>query len=410
MKRLFLPSLVLAVLFLSLGCVGNTPDATLLKGLEAYRDGDWWGAIHYFKMYVEKWPDHNMHNEALFYLGDCNFNADQLQPAEDYFRRFLSAAPSHQLSHRARLSLAMILDRNSRSLEKEGKSEEAAAAWRESEELLKDVSSLNDPIFGVLADQATVYLANASFVHGATAEAILLYERRLAKAERGLARAELDAATPSRLAAAIADPTDARMWLDSLQQLATIHSVEKDWDKARRYHEEIIAATFLAPDMRVNEYRAVAATYRAEDRLADAIAVYQRMRDELVAEDVDMATVLTILSSRFVADAYIAAGSPLEASAVLDPVYDLCRGIYRNPGDDRELAVYAGINLAEIALIRGATDEAENTLTQVLLDHPSTRSTQLAEYKLRVLRAIQAGQATAEAAADPAALIQPASP
>ncbi len=406
MKHLILPSLVLLVALLCLGCVGNTPEATLLKGLEAYRDGDWWGSIHYFKIYIEKWPEHSMHSEALFYLADCNFNAGQTQPAEDYFRQFLAAAPEHAFANRARLSLAMILEANSRTLEKDGKQDEAAAAWKEAQDLLRGVSTLTDPVLAVLADQATVHLANSQFIHGNTGEAMLLFERRLAKAERGMARAVVESASLNPAAAAIADPTDAMIWIDSLQQVATLSAVAQDWDKARACLEKIASATFIVPNERLRTFIAIAATFRTQHRIDEAIGIYHRMQRELTAEQVEMATTLTILSQRFVADTYINAGSLEEATRVLDSVYDLCKEIYKNPGDNRELAVYAGMNKAEIELIRGATAEAENTLTQILLDYPSTGLTLQAEQNLRSLRQLMnpPADATAVESASPAGI------
>lgn len=411
MKRLLLPSLTALVVVLCLGCVGNTPEATLLKGLEAYRDGDWWGAILYFQRYVEKWPEHAMHNEAFFYLADCNFNAGQAKAAEDNFRRFLEAAPEHAFANRSRLALAMILEENSRGLESEGKAEEAAAAWQEAQDLLSGVAALTDPSRAVLADQATVFLANAHFVHGNTAEALDIYEQRLARAERMLARAvlaaETDEPSPVTAAAALADPTHAHAWFHSLQQIASIASIQKDWEKARACHARILAATFIPPGIRLGNFLELAVSYRQEDRIPEAVETYRAMREAIAAEEVEMATTLHILSNRFIADTYIHAGSPEDATAVLDPIYEYCRQLYRQPGEDREMAVYAGINLAEIELIRGDSDAAERTLTQVLLDYPNTSLTILAEQKLRQLRAITAEEA---AAASAEALIAPSLP
>ena len=399
MKRFSLPLLLLVSILLS-GCVGNTPDGVLLKGLEAHRAGDWWGAIHYFETYLQKWPEHDMHEDAVFYLADSHFNADNKDRAEDYFRQFITDYPGHTFAPRARVALAILLESKSRRLA-ESDAATATAAWQEAREVIAPVLHLEAYEMRILRDQARVFLANSQFIHGNTEEALRVYEERMEHARSGLYASQPGSATP------VIDQENANVWYDSLRQMASMYARAENWEKAREMLGTIRSATFMQmhPEVVRSSFLEIAATYRQEGRVDEAVEVYKKMRDTLAADDVDMATYNDILTNRFIADALIGAGSVEQATGYLDPVYVLCESIYSGTAAPPGLAVYAGINLAEIQLIRGATGEAEDTLTRVLLDYPNVPMAALAERKLQDLRYVIAHGVPA--ATDAAAVVAP---
>jgi tetratricopeptide (TPR) repeat protein len=358
----------LCCLFIT-GCGLNGPDSTLLKGLEAYKEQDFYSAISHLQTYVEKWPKHEKIPLALFYLGDSYMKDNKLEQAEIYFRRYLNESPQHTFIHRVRLSMGIVLEDKSRRLESKDKPEEALQAWQESRKFFDLVRREKNPDYVVLADQATRYLAASERVHGNTDAALKIFEERANQPNANFA-----------------------MWYDSEFNCAEIHIKGGDYDSARVCLEEICSVTSLPFEYSLQAFMKLADTYRREDNTSKAVQVYTDLYERYKDGDMWVAQRSEVISNRLIADTLLDTKQPQDASPYLELVYEKCGVIFNSTGTTAERAAWAGLNMADIKIIQNATEEAKSILYDIMLNQGNTRGAMTANVMLSRIKRIEAGE------------------